>query len=223
MRLGFGGRLGRAALILVELWAVGGQTPPTERDGMKILVVCTGNICRSPMGEIVLRDVAARAGLAVEVSSAGVSTEETGNPIDRRAAAVLREKGYDVPRDHYAHQASAAELAEADLILAMTTGHARALRRMVLEAGLGADHVERIHLWREFDGTTRVAPRGAFCPGGPLEGQEKVTAGRGSDFYTSNGELDVLDPWYGDSSGFYDTLEMVEVGARGIVEWVARS
>lgn len=60
---------------------------------MKILVVCTGNICRSPMGEIVLRDVAARAGLAVEVSSAGVSAEETGNPIDRRAAAVLREKG----------------------------------------------------------------------------------------------------------------------------------
>ncbi|WP_216388861.1 low molecular weight protein-tyrosine-phosphatase [Arcanobacterium phocae] len=184
---------------------------------MKILVVCTGNICRSPMGEIVLRHYVEQAGLSGEVTSAGVSTEETGNPIDRRAQAVLREHGYEVPRDHYAHQATAAELSQADLVLAMTTGHARALRRMMLAAGLGEDHISRIHLWREFDGTVPPADAGAFGPGGPLEGQEKVKAGRGADFYTSSGDLDVLDPWFGDASGFYDTLAMIEAGARGVV------
>ncbi|QJC21162.1 low molecular weight protein-tyrosine-phosphatase [Arcanobacterium buesumense] len=187
---------------------------------MNILVVCTGNICRSPMGEIVLQSQLDEAGIAGNVTSAGVSTEETGNPIDRRAQAVLREHGYDIPRDHYAHQATPAELLQADLVLAMTTGHARSLRRMMINAGLGEEHISRIHLWREFDGTVQPADAGAFGSGGPLEGKEKVKPGRGSDFYTSDGELDVLDPWYGDASGFYDTLAMIEAGARGIVEWI---
>ncbi|QRV02281.1 low molecular weight phosphotyrosine protein phosphatase [Arcanobacterium phocisimile] len=190
---------------------------------MKILVVCTGNICRSPMGAIVLQSQLDEAGIDASVTSAGVSSEESGHPVDSRAAKVLREKGYRVPLDHHAHQASDMELAHADLILAMTTGHARSLRRMMLSAGLSEEHISRIHLWREFDGTVQPGPAGVFGPGGPLEGQEKVKAGRGSDFYTSNGELDVLDPWYGDASGFYDTLDMVEAGARGIVEFVAKA
>ncbi|USR79500.1 low molecular weight protein-tyrosine-phosphatase [Arcanobacterium pinnipediorum] len=190
---------------------------------MKILVVCTGNICRSPMGAIVLQSQLDEAGIEAHVTSAGVSSEESGHPIDSRAARVLRERGYRLPRDHQAHQASDVELAHADLILAMTTGHARSLRRMMLSAGLGEEHISRIHLWREFDGTVAPSPTGVFGPGGALEGKEKVKAGRGSDFYTSNGELDVLDPWYGDESGFYDTLAMVETGARGIVQFVANA
>ena len=52
-----------------------------------IMTVCTGNICRSPMAEIVLRKYVEDAGLAdrVQVKSSGVSSEEHGNPIDRRA------------------------------------------------------------------------------------------------------------------------------------------
>ena len=55
----------------------------------KLLFVCWGNICRSPMGERVARRVIEEQGLEVEVSSVGISSEETGNPIDRRAAKVL--------------------------------------------------------------------------------------------------------------------------------------
>ena len=56
-----------------------------------VMVVCTGNICRSPMAEIVLRERFAAAGLAdqVVVDSTGISDEERGNPLDRRARAVL--------------------------------------------------------------------------------------------------------------------------------------
>lgn len=185
-----------------------------------ILVVCTGNICRSPMGEIVLRKVLDERGYDAVVTSAGVSTEETGNPVDRRAASVLMEKGYSVPRAHHAHRATADELRKADLVLAMTAGHARSLRRMMNDAGVD---LSKLHLWREFDGTTPVATAGAFGPGGPLEGAEKVKAGRGSDFYTSNGDLDVADPWYGGREGFYETLATVEAGAEGIANWLTVS
>ncbi|WP_043499821.1 low molecular weight protein-tyrosine-phosphatase [Georgenia sp. SUBG003] len=167
------------------------MTAPADRP-FRVLVVCTGNICRSPMGEVVLRERLAEAGLdgAVEVASAGISDEEHGNPIDRRARAVLAEHGYPVPH-HRAHQVAPHELADYDLALAMTNQHARALR---LRAERDADpRTAEVRLWREFDDT---AP-------------ELATAGE----Y----DLDVPDPWYGDHGGFYDTLDVVERGADGLV------
>lgn len=67
-----------------------------------VMTVCTGNICRSPMAEIILRTEFERRGLAdkVNVESSGVSDEEYGNPIDRRAVKVLRERGYELPAHH---------------------------------------------------------------------------------------------------------------------------
>src|SRR5690606_2490155 len=64
----------------------------------RILVVCTGNICRSPMAEIVLRDRLDAAGLAdVVVDSAAVTSGEVGSPVDHRATAVLSAQKYVVP------------------------------------------------------------------------------------------------------------------------------
>lgn len=185
----------------------------------KIHVVCTGNICRSPMGEIILRHKLRDAGMDdVEVTSSGVSAEESGNPIDSRASRVLREHNYEVPSDHRAHRSSAEELREADLILAMTTGHAHSLRSTL--AGEGID-TSKLRLWREFDGTIGVSASGAFGDGGPLFGTERSgKRSRSADFYTSDGDLDVPDPWYGSHDGFYDTLATVEAGADGIVEWL---
>ena len=146
----------------------------------RILVVCTGNICRSPMGEAVLRQRLEGAGLAYEVASCGVSPEEHGNPVYPPAARALEEAGYPVP-SHSAHRATRAELRESGLILAMTTGHARALRRMCEQAGAPAS---RIHLWREFDGSgLDVAPEGCFGPGGALH--DDIEAGYRSEFYYS--------------------------------------
>jgi len=94
-----------------------------EEPPVRVLFVCWGNICRSPMAERVAERAAAEAGLnRVEFSSAATSTEELGEPMDWRAAAVLSERGY---RDdhHRAHQISAQEIAEADFVIAMEDIH----------------------------------------------------------------------------------------------------
>lgn len=112
-----------------------------------ILVVCTGNICRSAIAEVVLADRARARGLDVAVDSAGISSEEQGNPIDPRAAHVLEDAGYAVP-PHSARQVRDGEIGDYDLVLAMTGRHRDALRRQAERDGVGADN---IHLWREYD------------------------------------------------------------------------
>jgi len=111
----------------------------------RVMMVCTGNICRSPMAEVVLRERLEQAGLdgRVQVDSTGVSDEERGNPIDPRARAALAAHGYPVPA-HRARRVTSGELAERDLVLAMTAGHVRALRR------IGGD-VADIRMLRSFD------------------------------------------------------------------------
>ncbi|UCN16614.1 low molecular weight phosphotyrosine protein phosphatase [Cellulomonas iranensis] len=159
------------------------------------MTVCTGNICRSPMAEVVLRQRFADAGLGdvVEVDSTGVSDEEHGNPVDPRARAVLRRHGYPTGDGHRARQVRASELAERDLVLPMTAAHARALRRLVDGDPALTD---RIRMLRTFD------PAAPAEPGQP----EHV--------------LDVDDPWYGPDSGFETTLAEIEAAADGIVAHV---
>ncbi|MEH3077828.1 MAG: low molecular weight phosphotyrosine protein phosphatase [Quadrisphaera sp.] len=170
------------------------ETPVSRQGPYRIMTVCTGNICRSPMAEVVLRHRLDEAGFgedAVVVDSTGVSDEEEGNPIDRRARRVLVDAGYDVPEHgegaHRARQVRPGQVAERDLVLAMTSAHRRALQRLAP----GVSH--RVALWRSFD----PAASGLVGAG-----------------------LDVADPWYGDTTAFEECLAQVEAAADGVVEHV---
>ena len=68
---------------------------------IKVLFVCHGNICRSPMGEYILNHIAAESGLSGRIiaASAGVSSEEAGNPIYPPAAKVIPIKSTDKRKD----------------------------------------------------------------------------------------------------------------------------
>lgn len=84
----------------------------------KILFVCLGNICRSPLAEAALRQAAARAGLAVEVDSAGTGHWHVGRPPDPRAQAVARRHGGDIAGLR-ARQVGAEDFRRFDLIFAL--------------------------------------------------------------------------------------------------------
>ena len=158
-----------------------------------VMTVCTGNICRSPMAEIILRAEFERRGLAdkVNVESSGVSDEEYGNPIDRRAVKVLKEHGYELPSHHFAHRITRDEIERTDLFLPMTASHMRALLRM-LPAGKRAE----VHMYRSFD------------PNLP-----KPAAGR-------EDSIDLVDPWYGGPREFEVAIDQIEEVAPYIVDWV---
>ncbi|WP_370616728.1 low molecular weight protein-tyrosine-phosphatase [Mumia sp. Pv 4-285] len=87
---------------------------------LRVAVVCLGNICRSPMADVVLEHKLDEAGLAdtVHVDSAGTGDWHRGEPMDPRAAAVLTEHGYD-PSRHRARQVTADWFDDHDLILTM--------------------------------------------------------------------------------------------------------
>ncbi|ROS75612.1 low molecular weight protein-tyrosine-phosphatase [Cellulomonas sp. PhB143] len=167
--------------------------PPAGPGPYRVMTVCTGNICRSPMAEIVLRDRFEKAGLGddVVVDSTGVSDEEAGNPVDPRARRVLERHGYPVG-DHVARQVRATDLVSRDLVLPMTALHARALRRLT-----GSGGAPTVRMFRAFDprAPQDVAPDGEHV-------------------------LDIDDPWYGGVEDFETCLAQIEAAADPIVEHV---
>ena len=97
----------------------------------KILFVCHGNICRSPMAEFVMKDLVKKAGREKEfsIASAAVSREEIGNPVYPPARRELAKHGIRCD-GHAAHQITRQELEEFDLIYYMDGSNGRYLRRL---------------------------------------------------------------------------------------------
>lgn len=161
-----------------------------------VMTVCTGNICRSPMGEIILRHFFNERGLGdrVNVESSGVSDEEWSHPIDPRAVHVLRQRGYgdEIPRDHFAHRISRDEIERTDLFLPMTASHMRSLLRQLPPSKRG-----EVHMYRSFDPDLPT----------PKAGHED--------------QIDLVDPWYGGQHEFEVAIDQIEHVAPYIVDWVA--
>ncbi|WP_247661130.1 low molecular weight protein-tyrosine-phosphatase [Ideonella alba] len=96
---------------------------------VRVLMVCTGNICRSPTAEGVLRALAAQAGWRqrLEVDSAGTTAYHVGEPPDERSQAHALRRGYDLSAQR-ARQVQDEDFRRFDWILAMDRGHLRELR-----------------------------------------------------------------------------------------------
>jgi protein-tyrosine phosphatase len=115
-----------------------------SREKLKVLVVCLGNICRSPAGEAALREAAAEAGLDLVVDSAGTGPWHVGDPPNPQIRAAGDRAGLAI--DGRARQVTAStDLENYDLILAMDRSNLHALRQ------IAPDLSERMHLYRSFD------------------------------------------------------------------------
>jgi protein-tyrosine phosphatase len=96
---------------------------------LRVLMVCTGNICRSPTAEGVMRRLAEQGGWGgrLEVDSAGTTAYHVGEPPDARSQAHALRRGYDLSAQR-ARQVEDADFRRFDWILAMDRGHLRELR-----------------------------------------------------------------------------------------------
>ena len=164
---------------------------------VRVCFVCTGNICRSPMADVVLRQLAERVTLAdrttlaerLVISSAGTSGWHAGEPMDPRARDALARRGYE-DHGHLARSFETVWLDSLDLVVCMDRGHQQTL--VSLSRGRAGDdrHLERLVMLRSFD------PR-------------------------AGGGVDVPDPYYGDEAEFEACLDLVEAGCRGLTEHLA--
>ena len=96
---------------------------------MKVLFVCTGNICRSPTAEGVLRRLAELQKRNIHVESRGTHDYHVGEPPDQRAQEHAKRRGYDLSAQRARHL-SKRDFEEFDLVLAMDHGHLRILQRL---------------------------------------------------------------------------------------------
>lgn len=117
---------------------------------IRILFICHGNICRSPMAEMVMKDMVCQRGLEdlFVIESAATSSEELGNPVHRGTRSVL--KAHGVPcESRQARRLRAADADSWDLLIGMDGRNMRNMERMLPGAA------GKMHLLLEFAGSNR--------------------------------------------------------------------
>jgi protein-tyrosine phosphatase len=108
-----------------------------------LLLICTANICRSPMAEAIFR--AKLGDVFKTIVSAGVHADPRGGPVDARAAAALARHNYSLDRKWRSRRVQPEDLGQYDLVLVMEAEHADALR-----AKAAPEHHARIVLLTDF-------------------------------------------------------------------------
>jgi len=162
-------------------------------DALHVLMVCTGNICRSPIAEGVLRKKLHQAGLGqrVVVDSAGTHGYHTSEPPDPRAIRLAAARGYDI-KALRARPVDAGDFEDFDWILALDEGHLSWLKRkspgQPSEPG-GEARVVRIELLMNHASRHK-------------------------------GQAEVPDPYYGPEAGFDHVLDLVEDACDGVVAYL---
>lgn len=119
---------------------------PANSDTINLLMVCLGNICRSPTAHGVMLDQIANAGLAekIKVDSAGTGDWHIGEHPDARAVAAAKTRGYAIDQ-LVARQVEARDFEHFDYILCMDRNNLRALRDIC-----PANHKSKLHLFLDF-------------------------------------------------------------------------
>jgi len=166
-------------------------------------MVCTGNLCRSPMAEAVMRHEVERRGCDIEVASVG-TWAYFGNPATDEAIEVLEGRGIDLST-HQSRAMDPKEIREADVIVAMTSVH----RREILNIASEVDH--KIVLMKEL---VELAIDGDL-PGGSEARIERLLGAQRPKWRRA---MDLDDP-IGKPIGAYEkTVDLIEAGIEVLVD-----
>lgn len=130
---------------------------------MKILAVCLGNICRSPLAEALLRRAAEARGLDWEIASGGTANYHTGKPPDPRSVAVAREHGLDITAQR-SHHVTADDLEYYDIVFGMDRQNVADLKKLASSVKPGQVQSEKIHLFLEYAGLVESDGPDVFDP-----------------------------------------------------------
>lgn len=175
---------------------MGKDKQPASHRTKRILFVCLGNICRSPMAETIMRRIVEEKGRAAdfEIDSAGLIGYHEGEPADDRMRMHAARRGYRIT--HLSRPIHESDFRYFDLIIGMDSGNMDKLKR--LSPDLETDK----KLKRMTD----------FCS----KAFTDEAAGR---IFPGKGEIDhVPDPYYGGEQGFENVIDILEDACRGLWE-----
>lgn len=171
---------------------------------MRILFVCTGNICRSPVAERMLRQLAVGRGLHLDVSSAGTRALN-GQPMHPESRRVLQERGID-PGGFQSRMLTPRLVAEAEVVLGMTRDHRAAARQ------LAPIKWKRMFALREV----------AFSSAADSSFGVGKSASLSSVVNPTDPSLDIADPIGKESVVFDEVAESISVAVEGLISWIMR-
>ncbi len=156
----------------------------------KILFVCHGNICRSPMAEFIMKNMAAARGVAAAlyVESAATSSEETGNGVYPPAVRELARHGISCEGKR-ARRITAADFSTFDMVVVMEEYNLRNMRSLLVG---GAE--EKVWKLLDFEGCAATGDAARLSGG------------------------DISDPWY--HGNFSQTYAEIERGCRGLISYL---
>lgn len=159
---------------------------------VRVLFVCLGNICRSPLAEGVFRAKVEAAGLdrAIQIDSAGTGAWHVGEPPDPRSVAVGRRHGLDLSAQR-ARQLTREDLSRFDVLIAMDASN----RRNIIRLAPGGD-VE------------------------PLRGRLWLMRNFEFDDDGAGDDVDVPDPWSGGPDGFLHVYKVLDRACDHLLTWV---